>query len=124
MTTITGHTLVTIYCPSQDIPSVRLHEPSGWSPSWTGEIPVETLEEIFLYFNRADDHDTRRLDHCDYHLPSLSVGDIIIRQLPAGVSYHVVSHFGFKQIAQKQYLAIRRARDPRLAALRHATVPN
>jgi hypothetical protein len=77
-----------------------------------------------VYLNRVEDHDVRRLDHCGYYLPSLSVGDIIIRELPAGVSYHIVACFGFTEIAQKQYLAIRRAKDPRLAALRHAVTHN
>jgi hypothetical protein len=124
MSIITGRTLVTIYCPSQDIPSARLHQPQRWSPSWTGEIPVETLEEIFLYFNRVEDDDVRRLEHCRYHLPSLSTGDIIIRELPGDVGYHVVTCFGFTEITQKQYLAIRGAKDPRLAALRHAATHN
>lgn len=119
MSVTIASTRVTIYCPSQDIPSARLHQPSGWSPSWTGEAPVETLEEIYLYFNRADDHDIHRLNRCGHNLPSLSVGDIIIRQLPAGARYDIVSHLGFKQIEQKQYLAIRRARDPLRAALHH-----
>ena len=124
MSATTTRTQLTIYCPSEDVPSVRLHHPPGWSPSWTGEIPVETLEEIFVYFNRVDHHDIRRLERCDYHLPSLSAGDIIIRQLPTGPSYNVVAHFGFTNISQNQYLAIRRARNPQLAALRYAASHN
>lgn len=121
MSATTTSAALTIYCPGQGDPSARLHQPAGWSPSWTGEIAVDTLEEIFLYFNRIDDHDTNRLKRCGYHLPSLSVEDIIIRQLPAGVSYHLVAHFGFNELTEKKYLAIRRARHPQLAALRRAT---
>jgi hypothetical protein len=120
----TACTLVTIYCPSQDGPCARLHQPRGWAPSWTGEIAVETLEEIFVYFNRIYDHDPDRLERCGYHLPSLSPGDVIIRQLPASVSYHLVADFGFTEITQMQYLAIRRAKDPQLAALRYARSHN
>ena len=117
-------THVTIYSPALDGPAQRLHQPQGWSPSWTGDVPVESLEEIFTYFNRIYDEDDRRLRRRGYHLPSLSTGDIIIRELPIGVTYHVVGYFGFNEITQKQYLAIRHAKDPRLAALRYTVSHN
>lgn len=69
-----------------------------------------------MYVNRVDDRDTTRLEQHGYHLPSLSAGDIIIRQLPIGVTYHVL---GFNEITQKQYLAIRRDKDPQRTALQY-----
>lgn len=124
-TTITRtRTRVTIYSPALDGPGQRLHQPHGWSPSWTGDVPVESLEEVFTYFNRIYDEDASRLRRRGYHLPSLSTGDIIIRQLSVGVTYHVVGYFAFNEITQEQYLAIRHANDPRLAALRYTVSHN
>lgn len=46
--------------------------------TWEGYIPeVENLEEIFRFFNRVEPGDDERLDEIGYHLPSLSVGDIV-----------------------------------------------
>lgn len=51
--------------------------------TWTGEVPIElgdedlTLELIFRWFNRVEEHDAVRLEKVGYNLPSLSVRDTV-----------------------------------------------
>lgn len=45
--------------------------------SWEGDVDVTAPDQAFRFFNRVDEDDVRRLGELNYHLPSLSVGDLL-----------------------------------------------
>lgn len=101
---------ITIYSVIADSPEYRigaLYEGRDAEPTWSGEVEVRDLEDIFRLFNRVDEEDSVRLMEMDYRLPSLSVGDV--------VSYDgtckIVADHGFEDIAEGEYHFIRQARD-------------
>lgn len=105
---------VTIYSAMADNPEWRinaLYEERPAEPTWTGEVEARDLEDIFRIFNRVDDEDCERLDEIGYHLPSLSVGDVVSYD----GTYKIVAFAGFKDIAEDEYRFIRQSRDPRRA---------
>lgn len=45
--------------------------------SWEGDVDVAEPDQAFRFFNRVDEADVKRLGELNYHLPSLSVGDLV-----------------------------------------------
>jgi hypothetical protein len=124
MTVKTARTQLTIYCASQRRSLSAAASATRMVTQLDRRGPRRDARKDLRLLQPRRPQDIRRLHHCGYHLPSLSSGDIIIRQIPTGTRYYVVAHFGFTNISQHQYLAIRRARDPQLAAWRYVSSHN
>lgn len=107
--------LITIYSVFADSPEHRIaahYEGRNVEPIWTGEVDVRDLEDIFRLFNRVDADDALRLEELGYHLPSLSVGDVV----SYGGTYKIVADQGFEDIVEGEYHFIRQSPDHHRAA--------
>jgi hypothetical protein len=94
-------------------------------PTWTGPVPSDELAAIWRLFNRVDDEDNHRLNTLGYHLPSLSVGDVVtLRTDQPDPEHHLVTPVGFHPLDADEYAALRASDAPCLAAEQLAwTVP-
>ena len=79
---------------------------------WEGEVESDDLEDIFRAFNRVDEEDATRLEEIGYKLPSLSVGDIVVRE----TDQQMVASCGFREVSTAEVLKIVSSSDPWLVA--------
>lgn len=107
---------ITLYSHSAD--RAEYAEATGRvTPTWTGEVPVGDLFEIFASFNRVTADDHARLRDLGYYLPSLSVGDVIVLDSDTpSPSHHFVAVVGFVELDPDEYAAIRASPNPFVAA--------